>query len=175
MFRQYFQQLRSVYTAPGRFFEDIFDHSTFQKALMFAALTGVVIALELGLSEVLESSSLGIIALVTVVTLFVLPLAMVAGVYIWSGFTKLCAYLLKEELPYEPLLIMVGYSAAGFLFLGLGGWVGKFLSLAALIFQVAGMEKMMKCSRWTAVIFVFLPFSIFMVCVGFFTLMFKVF
>ncbi|HVM32041.1 MAG TPA: hypothetical protein VMU88_02840, partial [bacterium] len=71
--------------------------------------------------------------------------------------------------------LMVGYSSAGLVLLGLGGWVGKLLSLSTVFFQVLGMERILGCSRWTALLFVFLPFSIFLLLLVFFSLMFKVF
>ncbi len=164
-----------AYTEPARFFERTLGQQSLSQALRFAALTGIFVALELGISEAFASSSWAIVALVTALTLVAMPLALVVWVYVWSAFIQLCAFLLQEELPFSPLRLMVGYSTAGLLFLGLGGWLGKLLSLSTVFFQVLGMERVLKCSRWTAVLFVFLPFSIFALLIGFFSLMFKVF
>ena len=175
MFKDYIAQIKLAYTSPSRFFEQALQRGSFAQALQFAALTGVCIALELGISEAFASSSPAIVALVTLLTLLAMPLVLMAWVFVWSTFIQLCAFLLQEHLPFFPLRLMVGYSSAGLLFLGLGGWFGKLLSLTTLFFQVWGMERVLKCSRWTAVLFVFLPFSIFAVLIGFFSLMFKVF
>ena len=175
MLNVYINQVKLAYTRPGRFFDEALQRGSLPKALEFAALTGVCIALELGISEAFASSSPAIVALVTFLMLIVMPVVLMAWVYVWSAFIQLCAFLLQENLPFSLLRLMVGYSSAGLLFLGLGGWFGKFLSLATIVFQVWGMERVLKCSRWTAVLFVFLPFSIFAVLVVFFSLMFKVF
>src|SRR5690348_11080896 len=120
MFRPYFDQLKLAYTDPGRFFDQALANSSQSQALRFAALTGVCIALELGISEAFASTSWAIVALVTGLTLVAMPLVLVVWVYLWAAFIQLCAFLLQEDLPFAPLRLMVGYSAAGLVFLGLG-------------------------------------------------------
>ncbi|MGH7739577.1 MAG: hypothetical protein ACREL1_05470 [bacterium] len=175
MFLDYFSQVKSAYTRPSRFLDQNLGRADLGRALRFAAITGACVALELGISEALTSSSLSIVALVTVLALILLPIVFGAWVFIWSGFIRLCAFLLQENLPASPLRLVVGYSSVGLLFLGLDGWIGKLISLITVVFQVWGMERVLRCSRWTAILFVFLPFSIFLLLLGLVSLMFKVF
>jgi hypothetical protein len=138
-------------------------------------ITGAFVALELSLKEFLSSGSIPIVALVMAILLLLLPFVFLLGVYAWAAFMRLCAGLLNETLPLAPLRLVTAYSAAGFLAMLFGFSFGIWLSLAFLVFQVYGVERMLKCSRWTSVVFVGLPFSIVGVLFALFTLMFKVF
>ncbi|HVM33353.1 MAG TPA: hypothetical protein VMU88_09490, partial [bacterium] len=99
MFRPYFDQLKLAYTDPGRFFDQALQTNRLSQALRFAALTGVCVALELGISEAFASTSWAIVALVSGLTLLVMPLVLVVWVYVWAAFIQLCAFLLQEDLP----------------------------------------------------------------------------
>ncbi|HET9870529.1 MAG TPA: hypothetical protein VFR02_08550, partial [bacterium] len=111
MFRDYFQQIKLAYTRPGRFFEQALQQGSLSQALRFSALTGVCVALELGVSEAFASSSLPIVGLVTALTLVALPLASVVWVFGWAAFIRLCGFLLQEDLASPSLRLMVGYSS----------------------------------------------------------------
>jgi hypothetical protein len=62
MFSAYIDQLKLAYTKPGRFFDEALQRGSLSQALEFADLTGVCIALELGISEAFASSSPAIVA-----------------------------------------------------------------------------------------------------------------
>jgi len=175
MFKDYFQNLVSLWLRPGRFFERNFSPSGEKESVRFAVITGILLALELGVSEALAGGSLGIVALVTGITLLAMPFFVTLWIYLWAAFMKLCAYLLGESYPLEPVRQVVGFSVAGFIPLGFGIGLGKWLALISFPFQVLGIEKALKCSRWTALVYVGLPFSMCAVLAFFFILMFKVF
>lgn len=175
MIKQYFENLKFLWLRPAEFFGRTSDLAGEKEAFRFANLTGVLVSLEIGLAEVLSGGSKVNVVLVTVVMLLAMPFLVTAGIYLWSGFIRLCAYLLGEPLPLEPVRLVVAYSIAGIAFLGLGFGLGKWLALATFVFQVFGLEKVLKCSRWTAGVFVGLPFSMVAVLLIFVGLMFKVF
>jgi hypothetical protein len=52
--------------------------------------------------------------------------------------------------------------------------LGLWLALMTFVFQFFGVEKGLRCSRWTAAVYVGLPFGIVAVMFGVVTLMFKV-
>jgi hypothetical protein len=175
MFRDYFEKTKSLFSKPFDFYEGILKRGDFKEASRFSLITGGLVALELVVVEFFSGGSAPIVAAVAIVMMVFLPPLMLAGVYIWVGFMRLCVALLAESLPEEPLRLVVAYSMAGFLAMGLGFTLGKWLSLILLIFQVIGVERMLKCSRWTAIVFVTLPFSIVGVLALLLTLIFKVF
>ena len=175
MFKNYFQNLTELGLHPARFFERDFGPAGEKESIRFAVLTGVLVALELGISEALGGGSLGIVALVTGLTLLGMPFFVTLWIYLWAGFMKLCAYLLGENFPLQPVRQVVGFSVAGMIPLGIGFGFGKWLALASFPLQVLGVEKALRCSRWTALVYVGLPFSMLAVLGGFFFLMFKVF
>ena len=175
MGKEYFNKLKFLWLNPAEFFDQDFGPEGEKNAYRFAVLTGLLVALELGISEALSGGSRGIVAFVTVFLLAGMPLAVAVWVYLWTAFVKLCAYLLGESLPTRQVRLVVAYSLAGLIALGLGFGLGKWLALAIFLFQVFGIEKTLSCSRLTAVVFVGLPFSMLVVLAGFFTLMFKVF
>lgn len=175
MISNYCRKTKELFTRPSDFYGEVLQQPDLKGAARYTALTGVFVALGLALRELLLNGSPSLVALVTALLLLLMPAVMLAGVYAWTGFMRLCAGLLDESLPDLPLRLVVAYSVAGFLTLGLGFTLGKWLSLVFLIFQVLGVERMLKCSRWTAVVFVMLPFSIVGVVILLFTLMFKVF
>ena len=175
MVKEYLENLRSIWSGPADFFERNFGPSGEKDAFQFAVLTSFLVALELGLSEAWSGGSLGMVALVTVLMLIGMPFFMTAWVFLWASFMKLCGYLLGESLPLGPLRRVSAYSAAGLVALGVGFGLGKWLALAVFVFQIFGVEKSLRCSRWTAAVYVGLPFSLVAVLMGFFTLMFKVF
>ena len=78
-------------------------------------------------------------------------------------------------MPLEPVRQVVAYSVAGIALLGLGFGLGKWFCLAVFVFQVFGVEKVLKCSRWTAGVYVGLPFSLVAVLLVFVVFMFEVF
>jgi hypothetical protein len=80
-----------------------------------------------------------------------------------------------ETLPLGSVRPVVAYSAAGLVALGVGLGVGKWLALSMFVFQLLGVEKALGCSRWTAAVYVGLPFSMVAVLAGLLTLMFKVY
>ncbi|HEY5039175.1 MAG TPA: hypothetical protein VIJ93_08910 [bacterium] len=160
---------------PAEFFAAVPASSGMNEAVRFSALTGVLVALELGIVEALSGGSIGIVALVTLLMLAGMPLLVTVGVQLWSHFVRLCGFLLGESLPLEPLRQVTAYSTAGLVALGVGWGLGKWLVLATFVFQFFGVEKVLRCSRWTAAVYVGLPFSIVAVLAGLSTLMFKVF
>jgi len=175
MLTQYLRQLKTVLIQPSEFFFNALESSDMNDASKFAALTAILVALEVGLDEFLGGGSLGMVGLVTIIMLVGLPFATLVGIYVWAGFTKVCGYLMDVNLPMGPLRLVTAYSSAGMLALGLGFTLGKWLALVIVFYQVVGMERALKCSRITAVIYVMLPLSLVGVLVGIFTLMFKVF
>ncbi len=175
MVKEYFDNLKLLWLHPAEFFDRDFGPEGEKNAFRFAVLTGLLVALELGVSEALTGGSPGIVAFVTAILLAGMPLAVTAWIYLWTAFVRLCIYLLGEVLPVAQVRLVVAYSLAGLVGLGLGFGLGKWLALAVFLFQVFGMEKVLSCSRWTAAVYVGLPFSMLAVLAGFFTLMFKVF
>jgi hypothetical protein len=175
MVRHYFENLRFLWFRPGEFFIQNYQPGDEKESFRFANLTGVLVALELGLAEILAGGSKVNVVLVTVAMLLAMPFLVTAGIYVWSGFMRLCAFLVGESLPLEPVRQVVAYSIAGIALLGLGFGLGKWLSLAVFVFQVFGVEKVLKCSRWMAGIYVGLPFSLVAVLLVFVVFMFKVF
>jgi hypothetical protein len=175
MVQQYFLNLRFLWSRPSVFFNENYDSHDEKQAFRFANITGILVALELGIAEIFSGGSITNVALVTMVMLLGMPFFVNAWIYLWSGFMKLCAYMLGETLPLEPMRQVVAYSVAGIAFLGLGYGLGKWSALATFVFQVFGIEKVLRCSRWTAGIYVGLPFSLVAVLSGFVIFMFKVF
>jgi hypothetical protein len=175
MIRHYFEDLKFLWLQPADFFARNYHPGDEKDSFRFANLTGILVALELGLAEVLAGGSFFNVLLVTVVMLLAMPFLVTAGIYLWSGFMRLCAFLVGETLPTEPVRQVVAYSIAGIALLGLGFGLGKWLCLAVFVFQVFGVEKVLKCSRWTAGIYVGLPFSLVAVLLVFVAFMFKVF
>ncbi len=175
MVRHYFENLRFLWFRPGEFFSRNYQPGDEKESFRFANLTGVLVALERSLSEILAGGSKVNVVLVTLATLLAMPFLVTAGIYLWSGFMRLCAFLVGESLPLEPVRQVVAYSIAGIALLGLDFSLVIWLSLAVFVFQVFGMEKVLKCSRWTAGIYVGLPFSLVAVLLVFVALMFKVF
>jgi hypothetical protein len=175
MVQQYFRNLKFLWLQPSAFFDENYDSRDEKEAFRFANITGILVALELGIAEIFSGGSITNVALVTLVMLLGMPFFVNAWIYLWSGFMKLCAYMLGEVLPLEPTRQVVAYSVAGIALLGLGYGLGKWLGLATFVFQMFGMEKVLRCSRWTAGIYVGLPFSLVAVLGGFVIFMFKVF
>lgn len=175
MIKQYFENLRQVWLGPSEFFDRSYGLEAEKEAFRFANLTGLLVALELGLVEILSGSSWVNVTLVTGAMLLGMPFLVNAGIYLWSGFMKLCAYLLGESIPLEPVRQVVAYSVAGIALVGVGFGLGKWFALATFVFQIFGVEKVLRCSRWTAGIYVGLPFSLVAVLGGFVIFMFKVF
>jgi len=175
MVRHYFENLRFLWFRPSEFFSQNYQPGDEKESFRFANLTGILVALELGLAEILAGGSKLNVVLVTVAMLLAMPFLVTAGIYLWSGFMRLCAFLVGESLPLEPVRQVVAYSIAGIALLGLGFGLGKWLFLAVFIFQFYGVEKVLKCSRWTAGIYVGLPFSLVAVLLVFVAFMFKVF
>jgi hypothetical protein len=175
MVQEYFQNLRFLWSRPAEFFDDNYDADGETKAFRFANITGLLVAVELGVAEIFSGGSIMNVVLVTLVMLLGMPFFVNAWIYLWSGFMKLCAYMLGEVLPLEPVRQVVAYYVAGLAFLGLGYGLGKWLALAIFVFQIFGVEKVLRCSRWTAGIYVGLPFSLVAVLTGFVIFMFKVF
>jgi hypothetical protein len=170
----YFSRLGSIWSRTSDFFDDprLGDPA---QAMPFAAATGALLALELGLWEALTGGSLAMVALVTGLLLLGLPLAVLAGVVLWSRFMGLCATFLGEALPMGKVLPVTAYSTAGLAAFALGPGLGKWLVLAAFFFQFLGIEKSLPSSRWTALTLVGLPFSMAAVLAGFFTFIFKIY
>lgn len=175
MVRQYFENLGFLWSRPSEFFQKNYAADGENKAFRFANITGLLVAVELGVAEIFSGGSIMNVALVTLVMLLGMPFFVNAWIYLWTGFMKICAYMLGEVLPVEPIRQVVAYSVAGIALLGLGYGLGKWLALATFVFQIFGVEKVLRCSRWTAGIYVGLPFSLVAVLSGFVIFMFKVF
>jgi hypothetical protein len=175
MFKEYFQKLKNLWFRPSEFYERVYAAQDEKSALNFSVMTGILLAVEMGVVEALSGGSLGNVAMVTILLLAAMPLVVTLWIYLWSAYMRLCAYLLGEAIPVEPLRQVVAYSMAGLVALGVGYGLGKWLALVIFVFQVFGVEKFLKCSRWTAVVYVGLPFSTVAVLVALGTLMFKVF
>ncbi len=175
MVQEYFLNLSFLWLRPSEFFQKHYDADGENKAFRFANITGILVALELGVAEIFSGGSVTNVILVTLVMLLGMPFFVNAWIYLWSGFMKLCAYMLGETLPLEPVRQVVAYSVAGLTLFGVGYGLGKWLALATFVFQIFGVEKVLRCSRWTAGIYVGLPFSLVAVLTGFVIFMFKVF
>ncbi len=174
MIKEYFSNLKNLWLGPAEFFEMNLGSEPEKHAIRFAALTSLLVALELGLVEILSDSSKVTVGIILALMLIGMPFLIVLWVYLWTAFMRLCAYLLGESLPADKVRLVVAYSAAGLVALGLGFGVGIWLALMVFVFQVIGIEKILGYSRWTAAVYVGLPFSLIAVLAGFFTLMFKV-
>ncbi len=175
MLKDYFQKLKTIWTRTSEFYENILGRGDSSEATRFAAFTGILVALELSFAEVVNGGSMTMVALVTVMMFVFTPFLTLAWVYLWAGFIRLCGLLLGEKLPLETIQLVVAYSSAGLVTLGVGFLWGKWLALITVIFQVLGAERALKCSRRMAAVYVMLPVSMVMVLLGIFTLMFKVF
>lgn len=175
MIKEYFEKLKLLWLHPSVFFDRNVFPPDEKQAVRFAVITGLLAALELGLVEAFTGGSLSIVALVTFVLLVGMPFLVTLWVFLWSGFMRLCAFLLGETLPMDSVRPVVAYSAGGLAALGLGLGIGKWLALSMVVFQLLGIEKALGCSRWTAVVYVGLPFSMVGVMTGLLTLMFKVY
>jgi hypothetical protein len=175
MIKHYFNDLRALGTDPSAFFAQPQGRLTEKDAFRFANLTGLAIALELALVEIFSGSSWINVVMVTAVMFLALPFLVNVWIYIWDGFLRLCAFLLGENLSTQATRYVVAYSLAGFLLIGIGFGLGKWLVLATFVLQVLGLEKTLKCSRWTAGVYVLFPLSLFLVLLGFTMFMFKVF
>jgi hypothetical protein len=175
MVKEYFENLRFLWSRPSEFFEERSAAEDEKEAFRFANLTGILVALELGLAEIFSGGSIINIVLVTLGMLLGMPFFVNAWIYLWSGFMKLCANLMGETLPLDPVRRVVAYSIAGIALLGLGWGLGKWLALATFVFQVFGVEKALRCSRWTAGVYVGLPSSLVAMLLLFVLFMFKVF
>ncbi len=174
MVKDYFGKLWRLWSGPADFFGE--TQALDKKAsFRFAVMTGVFLALELGALEALSGGSKWIVALVTFLLLLGFPLLLVVGATLWVHFMRLCAYLTGESLPAEKTLPVVAYSMAGLVALGLGFGLGKWLALSVFFFQFLGVERALRCTRWMAVVYVGLPFSLAAVLFGFFTLIFKIY
>ena len=141
MVLEYFQNLGFLWSRPAEFFDKNYDVRGENKAFRFANITGILVSVELGVVEIFSGGSVMNVVLVTLVMLLGMPFFVNAWIYLWSGFMKLCAYMLGEVLPLEPVRQVVAYSVAGLAFLGLGYGLGKWLALAIFIFQIFGVEK----------------------------------
>src|SRR5579872_4191391 len=130
MAKEYFNNLRLLWFHPAEFFDQGFGPEGEKNAFRFAVLTGLLVALELGISEALTGGSLGIVTFVTVILVAGMPLAVTVWIYLWTAFVKLCAYLLGESLPARQVRLVVAYSLAGLVGLGLGFGLGKWLAMA---------------------------------------------
>jgi hypothetical protein len=175
MIKEYLNDLKFLWLRPSEFFDRPRKEGDEKAISKFTILTGVLVALEVGLVEALGGGSIWIIALITALNVLVLPFAIMVWVYLWTSFVRFCAILLGETLPLEPVRQVVAYSAAGLVALGLGFGLGKWLLLAIVVFQIVGIEKALGCSRWMASIYVGLPFALVGVLGGLFAFMFKVF
>jgi len=170
----YFIRLWGLWSDPADFFARP-EQGDPSRAVPFAAMTGALLAVELGVWEALTGGSLGMVALVTGLLLLALPVAVLLLSLLWARFMGLCAYFLGEELPKEKVFPVVAYSMAGLASFILGPGLGKWLALSAFFFQFLGLERSLSCSRWSALVFVGLPFSMAAVLVVFFTLIFKIY
>ena len=175
MIQHYLQELRALWLDPSGFFGHPQGRLNEKDSFRFANLTGLLIALELGLAEVIAGGSWGNVAWVTLAMFVILPFLVNAWIYLWDAFIRLCASLLGETLPSQSTRYVVAYSLAGFLLVGIGFGLGKWLVLATFAFQVLGLEKTLKCSRWTAGVYVLFPLSLVLVLLLFTLFMFKVF
>lgn len=175
MIKEYFGQLIGLWLHPAEFFRERFDPEDEKAAIRFSILTGVLVVLEFGAGEALGGGAPGIVALVTALLLVGTPFFVTVWIYAWAAFIKFCAFLLEQELDMERVRRVVAYSMAGLAALVVGFGLGKWLALSMFLFQVFGVERVQKCSRWTAAIFVGLPFSLMAVLALLGAFMFKVF
>lgn len=175
MINRYFLDLRSLWTNPADFFGRSQSSMNEKDAFRFANLTGVLVALELGLLEILSGGSWLNVVLMTAVMFLALPFLVNVWIYLWDGFLRLCASLLGKNLSAASTRLVVAYSLAGLVALGIGFGLGKWLVLATLVFQIVGLEKSLRCSRWTAGVYVLFPFSLVAVLLLFTVFIFKVF
>jgi hypothetical protein len=175
MLKTYLRKLRLLWRHPSVFFEEVQYETNLKDAGRFAVITGLIVALEIGIFEVLSGGDLEIVAVVTAGLLVLMPLAVMLWIYGWAGFMRLCGLLLGNDLPSDSLRRAVAYSTGGWIPFIVGFGLGKWLALMTFAFQFFGVEKGLRCSRWAAAVYVGLPFSIIAVIFGMVTLMFKVF
>ena len=175
MLKTYIRKLRLLWRHPVEFFQEAQYEPDLKEASRFAILTGLLVALEIGVTEALSGGHTEIVALVTLALLVVMPLVVMLWIYLWAGFMKLCGFLLGNDLPSGPLRQAVAYSTGGWVPIIVGFGLGKWMALVTFLFQFFGVEKGLNCSRWAAAVYVGLPFSIVAVVFGLVTLMFKVF
>lgn len=175
MFKNYLRKLRLLWRHPSVFFEEAQYETDLKDAGRFAVITGLIVALEIGLFEAITAGDEKIVLVVTAGLLALMPLAVMLWIFLWAGFMKLCGLLLGNDLPTDTLRRAVAYSTGGWIPFIVGFGFGKWLALMTFVFQFFGVERGLRCSRWAAVVYVGLPFSIIAVMSGMVTLMFKVF
>ena len=173
--KNYFRKLLMLWTRPGEFYSAAALETDSQPASNFAALTAILVAVELGLQEALSGGTLSIVAFVTVALLIALPFGVLLSGFLWAGFIRLTASLLGADLPFLALQKLVFYSCGGLAAMALAFLVGKWAALAVFFFQVAGSGEMLSCSKVSAYVYVLLPASMFGVLGLVLALLFKVF
>ena len=105
MIKAYFQKLFFLWRKPVDFFSTVAHEAQPQEASAFAALTAVLVSLELGLQEALSGGSPSIVAFVTLILLVGLPFVVLVCGYLWVFFIRLTGFLLGTNLglvPHEP-------------------------------------------------------------------------
>jgi hypothetical protein len=175
MIRVYFQKLFSLWIRPVGFFSTAAFEAKPQEASTFAALTAVLVSLELGLQEALSGGTPSIVAFVTLALLVALPFAVLVCGYLWAFFIRLTGFLLGADLSLPDLQKLVLYSSGGLVALGVAYLVGKWVALAVLVFQVIGAGEVLACSKVSAYVYVLLPAAMLGVLMAVLALLFKVF
>ncbi len=175
MIKAYFRKLVFLWRHPVDFFSTAALESKPQEASTFAAMTAVLVSLELGLQEALSRGTLSIVAFVTLMLLIGLPFAVLVCGYLWAYFIRLTGILLGADLYLPDLQKLVFYSSGGLAALGVAYLLGKWVAIAALFFQVVGAEKVLACSRVSAYVYILLPAAMMGVLMAVLALLFKVF
>jgi hypothetical protein len=175
MIKAYFQKLYFLWRRPGDFFSSAARDAKPQEASTFAAMTAVLVALELGLQEALSGGTPSIVAFVTLALLVGLPFIVLVCAYLWAFFIRLTGFLLGANLPLPGLQKLALYSSGGLAALGVAYLVGKWVALAVVVFQVVGAGEFLPCSRVSSYVYILLPASMMGVLMVILALLFKVF
>jgi hypothetical protein len=175
MIKAYFQKLFFLWRKPVDFFSTVAHEAQPQEASAFAALTAVLVSLELGLQEALSGGSPSIVAFVTLILLVGLPFVVLVCGYLWAFFIRLTGFLLGTNLPLPDLQKLVLYSSGGLAALGVAYLVGKWVALTVIVFQVIGAGEILAYSKVSSYVYILLPAAMMGVLMAVLALLFKVF
>ena len=167
--------LKELFTNPSRFYGETFLAPDAGRAARFVLFNGLLIAVGLGVHEAAASRSLSwAIAAFAGLLVLVLPFLLLLSVALWTLILRLGTSLLGEPVPLPETRIAVAYSTAGLLPLVFTGFV-PWLALAALVFQVVGLERGLSCSRVRASVLVLFPSGLASLLFLFLMFLFEVF
>jgi hypothetical protein len=170
----YFRQLRLLASRPVEFYDTVFFGFPPLTGRLFARLNGLLLAALFFVIEALSSGRVGWpLLLAAGLSIAALPFLMEGAAALWAFFLVLTDRMLKEGVEPGRARAVSEYSTAGLLPLAFGnGWV-SLLALSVVVFQVAGLQKALGCSRFRASVLVGFPFALLLTLSFLVTIIFK--